>query len=287
VVDGRFYFRLYRDGELAWEKPAPSMGVMIPAQAELIVMIGKKYGEGVPTDGPNVRRGITVLNTQGEVITRADVGTIVGAHLLPDGRMLVQSTGGISLLDLPRDAGTIWQLPLQPTDLRAFEDVSFFATREWQRDRDQDRETLYETETGRKLVSIVRPHADRPQFFAAGADGQYAMLRLTTAYNPVVCDVWIYRTGQWDKPELVLTGIEGPAFAGDRSPDGTIALAVNRGWRPHVEIRDAGGLLLLEHRCKSKEINWHRAYIRFNAEGDRLFCRHDVDELIFAREGSD
>ncbi len=291
-VDRRYRFSLRRNGQLLWEKPAPSPWVMIPANIDLVVMIGKRYGEGTVTDGPNMSERISAFDVRGEPVLSIDVGVIAGAHLFADGRMLVLGGEAITLLDLASGGKEIWRVNQEIAEFRPFGDAPYFATGEWLRPTNEYRTTLYDATTGQPLSFFIRPFDDHPRFFAISSDRQFAMVRMRTSAAPVTSEVQVFRIGDWERPVLTIPQLEGGPFVCDRSSDGSLAIGVLTPAasalesQPRLEIRDAIGGLGFEYVCKPGQIKWPTCSLRFETPGSLLFRYQDA-ELIFQRAGSD
>ncbi len=291
----RYIFRLYRDNRLAWERPAPSDGVIIPDEAELVIFIGKEYGEGKVTDGKNVARRVTSFDVRGKQIAFVDTGPMSDAEAFADGRFLYTNNDSILMIDMTEGGRLLWQVPSVAHRLTVFAGERYFAT---YRSIVETREyvtTLFDARTGNALHSVRDTFDVFPRFFAVSTDQAFAFLSYKRPGNPYTWDVAVYGVENWAEPVAEVRGIRGNPFGADRRRDGKIAIghvvpAASRSpndLTPTLELRDSDGGLAFSHAFDPSSLDVRRAFVRFNATGEELRLLYDSTEFSYVDTTSD
>ena len=277
---GELSFRLFRGGRLAWEKPAPSSMILIPSEADIVIMVGQHFSEGWVTLAANFHERFTAYDAHGKRIASVDTPQIRKLHLFPDGRLLYLLPHSIHLVDFSQRGRLLWEIATEVDSLFMLAGDSHFSTGKSLRTNDTYETKLFEANSGRRLASFTESSAVRPLFFAVSSDGRYAFLR-TTNIPPgrLVCDVGVYEIGAWKKPAITLQGIPGNPVVADRSSkDGKLAI----GYLPkttsgnpnkierELEIFDSAGNTLFQHGFAPGRVDFSGSYLRFDREGESL-----------------
>jgi len=286
-------FRLFREGTLLWEKPAPSDWIMIPAEKDLVVMVGLSFGEGMIHEGKVVFEHLYAYDAHGNQIANIqDTGPIGRLHLLRDGRLIYLSGEVIKLIDFNLGGQVMWSVTKSADDLKVFDGGHYFSIQKWH-PGDETRETaLLETKSGKLLKSIRdRIEAD-PMFFSISSDQKYAFVRRTRGTKPLICDILVYEIGHWDVPVFSFESLGGGPFAANRSADNsTIAyallspLSLNNPDSIQVllEIRNSHGRKVFERNFDPGPFDWDRSYLRFDPGDASLRLLYHATEFQFTR----
>lgn len=268
-------FRLYRDGRLQWEKPAPSGVVLIPSQVDLVIMVRKQPGESPLVEGKAVHQGFVVYDVRGRELASIDTGTLGQSHLFPDGRLFYYAGNAIWLRDFADKGRLIWVID-RPVHRVAVHGDDFFSTHTSSSDAHEYTTTLHKVDSGQEIVSLTDSFEVRPQFFAVSADGAYAFVRTRPDATPATYDVKLYRIGEWQRPVITVAELSGMPFAADyQRKTGLIAVAYsvlppNQGAgqrEPRLEIRDSARNLLFQHSFEPTPRHWQGSYVHFDDTG--------------------
>lgn len=291
--EGLLSFRLYRNNRVLWEKPAPSSWIFIPAEHDIVIMVGKRYGEGGITEGRNVPERFTAYGANGnQIASVGDTGRVRNVVLFPDGRLLYLTSASIRLLDFKRRGALLWEIPGEFDSLLMFRGLSHFSTGKWFAENDTYTTTLFDVASGRSLKSFTAPFEVRPHFFAISTDQQYAFLRTTLNVNPLTCNFAMYEIGHWDQPVLTLHDLAGGPFVADRNDkDGSVAVGYlpqpvsgdPDDIQPQLDIRDSKGNLLFHYAFDPGPVDLHHSHLRFDSEGTVLRLLIRASEFRFER----
>jgi hypothetical protein len=190
----------------------------------------------------------------------------------------------IILLDLAHGVGRQWSQTVEIDDFHILAGSQYFSAGKSFSDDNTYKTSLYHVQSGQLLKSYREEFDTRPIFFAVSMDQQYAFVRRTYNLNPLICNVNVYRIGQWEKPVQSFSSLPGGPFAADRcDAAGITAFAYMKSPSSHdpdsmtviLDIVDMNGNEIYDHVFEPSPVDWYRSDLKLDSTG------HDLRLLFY------